>query len=292
MNPNSRLYKHTQELIIVLDEYTHWFMQLLRRIQYPKSTEELQGFNKPASFMKWLEKAERLKFQPEMLKSLYDVHNDMSLLADEIINETLKTAQTPEYAAFDKLMTFFEEFTLQIRRLGKDMLVEGGGLDDTTGLRSLEMLNEDYDKEMERVARQGKPFSLALVRINNEEEIAGNKKEAIRLVADLIRQSMRSFDDAYRVSDYEFVLSLKQADTDGGVIALKRLQNLLNKSDFEGRAPRILSCISEPAPGDDLDQLIENIRKELDACEQSDLGIIEFTDISPLQRFINQGDGE
>ena len=289
MSSNPAFDKHVQLLVDVLDEYTHWFMQLLRRIQYPKSAEELQTFNKPTAFIDWLEKAEGFELRAEALERLQDVHNDLSVLADTLVNETMKSEEAPEFNACDKLMTYFEEFTLQIRRLEKELFVDNSGFDDVTGLRSIAMLHDDYSKEMERVSRQGKPFSVAVVKIKNTDEISANKEEAIKLVSDLIKESMRSFDDAYRINDYEFVWALKQADTGGGMIALKRLENKLKAADLKGAMPKIISCIAEPAPGDELDQLIENIKSELNSFDDEDAGIIEYMDISPLQRFVKQG---
>lgn len=272
-------------LVPILDEYTEWFMQLMRRIMYPTDTQDLQTFSKPASFLQWLDVAQAEASQSDTIEQLNNLHDDLSKHADALINESLKTQAIPNYKAFDELMTLFEEFTLHIRRLEKDALLENSGLDELTGLRSRSTLGKDYNTEMERVARQGRPFTLAFVRINNFENIP-NGPDVVTFVADKIKQSMRSFDDAYRVSEHEFVLSFKQADMRGGLIALNRLHNSIEAGD---NAPLLLSCIAEPAPGDDLNDLIKNLTDELNGCGANESAIIEHVEMSALQRFVKQG---
>lgn len=282
-------YNHDERLKAlapILDEYTEWFMQLLRRIMYPKDTQEGQVFSKPSSFLQWLDLAEQEKFQADILERLTNLHSDLSVQADKLINESMKGADTPEYKEFDALMTLFEEFTLRLRRLEKDVLLENSGLDELTGLRSRGTLKKDYNTEMERVSRQGRPFTLAVVRIANYADIPGDKSAAVKMVADKIKQSMRSFDDAYRISENEFVLSLKQADMKGGLIALNRVHRFVEK---ESASLLMTSCIAEPTPGDDLDDLVKNIGEELDGLDDGESAIVEYVEMSALQRFVKQG---
>ncbi len=278
-------------LVPILDEYTEWFMQLVRRIMYPQSASGEQIFTKPLSFIDWLEAEENQDIDSDVARRLSELHTELSTQADTLINETLKSQAVPEYKGFHKLMALFEEFSLQVRRLEKDHRSDGAGLDDLTGLRSKSMLEKDYAKEMERVARQGKPFSVALLKINNFDEIKKGADEAIALVSEMIKKSMRSFDDAYRVSSHEFVLSLKQSDMKGGIIALKRINTFLAEEEGANMPvfPEVISCIAEPAPGDNLDELIENLSDELkDYVRDDNMGILEYTEISPLQRFVNK----
>lgn len=289
MSSDPRAAQHLQALVSVLDEYNQWYMDLLRRIQYPQDTRDHQEGEHPVSFLGWLKGAAQLDFKPQSLERLRNLHDELIEQAQNLSAEAAKTQAPPEYQPFDKLMTYFEEFTIQAYRLGKDAGVPNAGLDDVTGLRSNDALKEDFDKEMERVARQGKPFSIALIRISNPDEIVGNKDGAVDLVSKLIQQSMRSFDDAYQITEYEFILSLKQADTSGGLIALKRLNKMLENAELNGAMPKLLSCIAEPAPGDGLEELIQNIKQELNAHDGEGSGIIEYMDMSPLQRFVKRG---
>ena len=56
-------------LVPILDEYTEWFMQLVRRIMYPQSASGEQIFTKPLSFIDWLE-AEGPNLKPLLTHTL------------------------------------------------------------------------------------------------------------------------------------------------------------------------------------------------------------------------------
>jgi diguanylate cyclase (GGDEF)-like protein len=241
---------------------------------------------------------DRKPIPDEFAQRLTKLENDLGAKAEEILRAVKNTTEKPSFIAFDALSVLFEEFTHNIRRLQQDLLRENSGLDPMTGLRNTASLDVDLHREMERLARQGRPFSLALVRIDNLDAIteqAGvpRAEQVIRNVADMIRKSLRSFDDAYRITDNEFILSLKQADIRGGLRALERLRLELERKsivyDEKGNRtnPMTLSCcVAEPVPGEHTRDLIENLRADLHGADKSENIILEYHEMSPLQRFI------
>jgi len=48
--------------------------------------------------------------------------------------------------------------------------------------------------------------------------------------------------------------------------------------------------VAEPVPGDTLDELLANMRRDLDKWDEDGDTALEYQEKSPLQRFI--GDGE
>jgi GGDEF domain-containing protein len=158
---------------------------------------------------------------------------------------------------------------------------------------------KDLEREMERRSRRGKPFSLALVRIDRYDEIREmqNVDEHARLLmtlANMIRKCLRSFDDAYRSGEGEFIMSLKHADISGGTAALNRLRRLLEEEKIViGVAfPLSLSgCVAEPMPGDDLSLLLGNMRHDLGRYGEHGGAALEYHEISPLQRFVEDISG-
>ncbi len=283
------------ELAAVLDDYTEWFMLVVRRISYPQHTEEQKHLSKPESFALWMEEAGKSGFKDEAIERLNMLHDDLSQHAGKLISNSLESQQAPEFKGFDKFVTLFEEFLLHVRRLEIDSLLEDSGIDSLTGLRSEAALEKDLGCEMDRLARQGKPFSIALVRIDNFEEMkaTGDAKAVIKMVANMVQRSLRSFDDAYRFGENEIVLSLKQADISGGIKALERLKKeLLDRDDTDyGQAGLSLSsCVAEPTHGDNVNELIANLHSELDTCDKSESGaILEYFEVSPLQRYVKGG---
>ena len=51
--------KRLQGLIAVVDEYTEWFMQVVRRISYPLKGKNGKQFSMPDSFILWADEAQR-----------------------------------------------------------------------------------------------------------------------------------------------------------------------------------------------------------------------------------------
>ena len=45
-------------------------------------------------------------------------------------------------------------------------------------------------------------------------------------------------------------------------------------------------CVAEPVPGDTLDDLLDNMRRDLSQWDEKADQAVEYTEQSPLQRFI------
>lgn len=302
---NYDLDTHLKVLEAVLDDYTEWFLQVTRRIFYP--TEDHNNgktgvFTCPQSFESWVKETEKAgTMQAGVLQSLKDLHQDLCARADFLMSGSAKSRLPPPHSEFLKLTVLFEEFTGRIRRQEKDQLLGDSGLDTLTGLRSKDAMEKDIRREMDRLARQGKTFALALVRIDNfagmqagmtERELNDN----IKLVAEFVKKSMRSFDDAYRIDNGMFVLSLKQTGTTGGIKALKRLKMELDKSKATYKLNgtetllSLSSCIGEPNEGEEIMVFLENLKKDLDIYNQDKGSVVEYFELSPLQRYIRDKD--
>jgi diguanylate cyclase len=288
-----------KDLEPVLEDYTEWFLQVARYISYPGEGDKNRPQQKPASFTAWVQQAAKANFQPGTLKKLLDLHKDFISQAEKILDTTAKSGKPPAFKDFDRLATIFEEFSGHMRRIEKDCLLENSGIDTLTGLRNGAAIRKDFRREMERLARQGKPFSLALVKIDNLDEMGEENKGAyegaMEIVSTLIKCSLRNFDDAYRLDTNEFVLSLKQADMSGGIQALERLRGELMKQGAQvaiggKKIPLTLtSCIAEPMPGDSFDDLLDNLRVDLKAIGKEDGAVFEYMEMSPLQRYLKKG---
>lgn len=285
----------------VLEEHTEWFHGLVKSLFYAGEVDVGSLLGKPTSFAQWVSFAERDEsIQPEMLERLSVLHSDLFSTSDSLLQSVQQSGQKPSYKSFNTFMTLYEEFLSNVRRLEKDLLLEGNGYDLFTGLRSSKLLSVDVARELDRLARHGKGFCLALARIDNFSVMKENAQKSeldayIRLVSDLIKLSVRSFDDAYYMPDNEFALCLKQTDITGGVSALERLRKELERqgiqyNDGAGFKPLSISCcIAEPVAGDDVSQLIANLRADLKLSDaaQSDT-VLKYHEMSPLQRFMQQ----
>ncbi|NCT40629.1 MAG: diguanylate cyclase [Alphaproteobacteria bacterium] len=287
-----------KELTEISAEHLDWFMQLTKRILFVGEHAEGQNFSRPQSYTAWYEEAkESSEIDEDLLLSLNTRYERLVNLSDKLINNHLKFKKPSDYQDYDELTRFFEGFMDTLRRVEKEMILDKNGIDPDTGLRKKSVLKKELDREMQRLARQGKPFSLALIRLDHYDEIAKHEgehlPEYLKHIAELIKKSMRSFDDAYKMNDGEFILSLKQADVTGGVRALERLKELLQgysysfkSKELESKKASLSCCVAEPLPNDNLDNLLANMRNDLDTTDKNEDAVLEYYELSPLQRYI------
>lgn len=285
-----------QQLVPVMDEHAEWYGHVMRQAFYPGQGVQ---HSPPDSFKEWVASVEGEEFiDIQALERLGKTHAEMHAQAARLIAEGQAQGK-PAAASFENFVDIYDEFVLLVRRFERDCVLEDSGLDPVSGLRSRRVMRKDLEREMERRARRGKPFSLALVKIDRYEDIRAlqNVDEhgmLIGALGDMIRRCLRSFDDAYRSGDGEFIMSLKHADISGGTSALNRLRKLLEEAHIvfekDGQLlPLTLSgCVAEPLPGDDLDILLGNMREDLGRYgEVTGTGAaLQYHEVSPLKRFI------
>ncbi len=290
-------------LLPVLDEHGTWFHDFVEHLFYPDELTLIGTPKKPTSFAQWVVYANRQSsIQPEIVEKLTALHADVLRLSDVLLQSVQTSGVRPPHKDFNNFMTVYEEFMIYIRRLEKDLLTEGSGYDSFTGLRNKAMLNTDVTRELDRLARQGKSFCLALARIDNfadlnETASADEMSGYIKLLSSLIKLSVRSFDDAYYFGDGEFALCLKQTDVTGGISALERLRSELERqkisvhlSDGKEKLLSMSCCIAEPVDGDKPDQIITNLRNDLATAEDLKTDtVLKYHEMSPLQRYVREG---
>ncbi|MDB5491865.1 MAG: hypothetical protein JWO78_1714 [Micavibrio sp.] len=285
----------------VLDEHAEWFSRVIRHVFYPEKKMENDLLAIPDSFENWANVVSQIEgIQKESLDRVRRVHADMHEAAQNLIENPAHDAEKPAVKKFDTFVTFYDEFVSNIRRLERDAAVSDSGLDPLTALRTRHVMAKDLEREMERRARRGRPFCLALAKIDHYDEIRGLPQEvhdkAMQDVSEIIRLTIRSFDDAYRLPDGEFIMCLKQTEMSGGAAGLNRLRKLLEERApsymINGEEKRISlsACVAEPQPGDTIDVLIENMRGDMNRYSGEEETVLEYFEQSPLQRFvIDQG---
>ncbi len=294
--------KHSKVLLSILDDHSEWFHHLVQGLFYPEGGDALANIIKPTSFAEWsVYVISDDSIQPEIIDKLNALHHDLFVLSDMLVNKSIETQAIPCKDDFDKFITIYEEFFLFIRRLEKDSILEGSGYDLLTGLRNKKFFIPDIERELQRMARKGRSFCVALARIDNfaliKEHTEKNEAEGyIKLVSSLIKLSIRSFDDAYYLGNDEFALCLKQSEVSGGISALDRLRHelenqgvILSLGDME-RPLSMSCCIVEPIRDHDVKELIENLRLDLkdSNCDKTDT-VLEYHELSQLERYIQNG---
>lgn len=287
-------YKSTiglEAITPVLDEYVLWYGRLV------KSYFEGVPFHEPAPpvFSEWLVKAEGEKnISTDTADKVRRIHEGM-IHAAHSFTRKYAAREHPPLDEYNELTRHYEEFIQSMRRIELDQAVENSGFDERTGLRSVKLMADDYNREMERRARRGNPFSLALVKINNFDQKWREDEKPIlpmiRKVADQIKESLRSFDDAYYIGGEYFMLALKHADMLGSQAAMSRLNQAINSAhipppDDPLAEISVSSVISEPTKGDKLEDMLANMKKDLEGIDSKGT-VLQYQDLSPLQRYIH-----
>jgi diguanylate cyclase len=264
------------DLIHVLDEYARWFSGILSVVFYPDqtmktSTRHIDAFND------WLSR----QADNNSLRAISAAEQKCVAVAQKVLDQ--KTP--PPQDKFDDFISAYNNFVKLIRQYARNMVIGSAHIDPVTGLRTEDMARQEFKRELDRVTRDGKLFSVALLYINNHEA-----KSFVK-ITELIKRSIRSFDDAYILDNGNILLLFKQADSTGGVRALKRLKEMLSNNKDIPETVKVLSCIATPGDGDHYQTLVENMRARLDREPKDQQRILEYVELSPVERFMQQNDG-
>ncbi len=285
----------------ILDEHAEWFGRVMRHVFYPEASgeDDLQDISK--GFKEWASDSGAEFIDPEQLGRLESLHDELHKAAEKLLEASGKSGDKPDVKLMDAFVDLYDDFVMHIRRIEKDCFLADSGLDELTGLRSKQVMKKDLNREMERRARRGKPFVIILARMDLRDEILLSEGEEyfitkIKEAAEAVKKCIRSYDDAYRLDNAEFLLSLKHSDMAGGLSAVSRLRNILDEMMLEieidgTKKPMSLSyCLGEPMPGDDITELLAQLSNDLDENKDELDAIVQYHEVSPLQRYIEEID--
>jgi diguanylate cyclase len=261
---------------LLLDDYPAWFSQVLRGVFY----KENEAISADASKIVFPPLISEMPQKPPALDLLTKGQEDLHKLARAVLALPAK----PDLLMLDHFLQSYEGVVANLQRLEVDSTLSGFGIDRLTGLRSATAMIADLERELERRARRGQPFAIVLCRIDQMSE--ENKNVRLQKAAEALKICIRNFDDAYVSGENEFLASLKHSDAAGGLKFIERLKKTLERieADFT-----MSYCSAEPMPGDNLQDLISNVRLDLlDIAGKSHGGeAVKYEDVSPLQRYVH-----
>ncbi len=280
-------------LLPVLDQHVVWYGKIIKG--YFEGKPFTDPF--PEIFGTWITKAKKDKdVNEKTAERLERLHQEMMDSARIFVAKCNLAFETPPLDEYKEFTKYYEEFIQAIRRVERDHAIENSGFDEKTGLRSVRMLRGDIAVEMERVARQGNPFSIALLRVNNfkpiwdEPEYEEYAYAVVQGFGHKIKESLRAFDDAYYLGQSYFLLSLKHADMVGADAALSRLNKatkdktiLLPSGDVF--ALSTTAVVFEPSPAEKLDDMLANMKADIENADHT-MAVFKYNDLSPLQRYV------
>lgn len=289
-----------QALQPVIEELIEWHDRVVRRMFYVEEYGDNDLLDLPESFTRWADDpANSEVIGGVIIEQLRKTFIELRDLGIATVRLAAQSVEKPSVRAYDQLATIHEQFIGQLSRLQYDLAMADSGMDSMTGLRHAKALWQDMAREMERLARRGRPFCLALVQIESHDVIKAsqneeNYKKILAVVTKQIKKCIRSFDDAYYMGNGEFIMCLKQSEQAGGSAAISRLLRFMDEEDpkyMKDGQPAAVSldcCVAEPMPGDDIKELLDNMRADLGRYDIDNAPALEYIEKSPLQRMIEE----
>ncbi len=285
------------KLAPVLEDHAEWYGQTLRRIFYSEQFRNDPPLERPDTLQRWIDEESSDLIEKQLLQNVKRIHGELHEAAEKLMLESIRNPR-PDIKGFEGLEMLYEGFLVQLRRLERDVAQTDSGIDPASGLRNKVAMVAELERELERRARRGRSFCLALARIDDFEQMQrliqdDQQKQILAVLGRLIRKCIRSFDDGYRSGDNEFVMCLKHSDTSGGTTAINRLRNFLDQEQIKlpdgmgGFYPLTMSyCVAEPLPGDTLDDLMANMRADLETHKDGGDAAMEYKEQSALTRLV------
>jgi len=282
---------------IVIEEYVLWLRDVTQVMQGIMGVSALP--EPPETLLAWTKKEhDNQYYNQALLEAFQQVHMNLKV-QKSYIHECLNTNTPFEKDGMDQFFSEYNMVLSLVHAIAQDVQTVNFGYDLETGLLNEKVMFEDLSSELERRAREGNPFCLILAHIDHWSEMvkeleAEDRKMVMMKVSELIRQCVRRFDDAYRLRDGDFVMSLKQTKTTGGSSAVNRLKAMLEETglevEYKGQAIKLVMsfCLSEPVPGDTLQDLVENMQADMQKITQEEDGAsLEYIERSPLERYLD-----
>ena len=305
MSLSYEIDKRLKALAPVLDEHAAWHAGVVRFVFYPDVYDSNDCLTMPSSFMTWVNSERGGEYiESSVLDNLCNIHADLQRAALRVAEIAMSgEGGRPAIDIFDTMNALYDLFMIRLRQVEIDCVETNTGIDPLTGLRHRRAMDKDLANEMERRERQGRPFALALAQIDNfnalREKLSDDSfKKMLMDSSSLIKKCVRSFDDAYRSGEGEFIMLLKHSDLRGGSTAIDRLRGLLQEEPIgvrlvEGTLEQLTMsyCVAEPMLGESMAAMLENMRADLQKYDDTGGAALEYTEKSPLQRFV-QGDNK
>jgi len=287
----------TAELSSLLDAYVGWLLKFPTYFLYPEETQELQGMTALDAVDHWLAGLKESGFSERSFAQIEAVHLDVKRVINDFLETFAMRGLVPSYQDYLGLMALFEEFVA----LAKRVIAEKNGTGTQISsqfLRPITFLENDLQRELDRLSRNGKPFCLAYVRLMHSDEEAQEahilaNPEILEKVSEIFYEALRSYDDAYQISGSDLVVSLKQIGTYDALSTMERLARSLEKhgnvfKTVDGHSFQVsLSYyVLQQHPDKEPAEILELLKKNIDDIGNKSKKIFSYREVSSLQRFI------
>ncbi|HEY3027570.1 MAG TPA: sensor domain-containing diguanylate cyclase [Pyrinomonadaceae bacterium] len=141
------------------------------------------------------------------------------------------------------LHTVADQVTVAVNQAHLFAQIEQQALTDgLTGCYNRRSFEMQLEKDLHMATRQRQPLSLVMLDVDNFKQVndkSGHEAgdNALRMLADCLREELRGVDSAARFGGDEFAVILPQADNEGAMLVAERLRVRLEQTDVAGFGP-------------------------------------------------------
>lgn len=229
-------------------------------------------------------------------------HKTLDDNARTLIDRVFKNAARPTAEDLSMFMSAFQNVQVCLQTLERALHFALAERDPLTGFKTPRAVISDLMKEQDRRERKGLPFCIVLVRVDHVQYLEGPlhadlKRTLTLAAANLIRKSLRSFDDTYRLEEDMYLITLKQADVQDATRFSERLRDIMMNSGIhfdlngERHKPSLSFCIAEPLLGENLQEYINQMRTDMELGKTQVSRIVQFREISAIERYVREHGG-
>lgn len=179
--------------------------------------------------------------------------DELTGLVDEIVTETktIETRARNSQLELKSLRVTVDQANKEIARLEGELeqASEMVRHDPLTGTLNRKGLDEMLARETARMERRGSKLSLAMLDVDDFKKLNDSLghttgDEALKHLANVIRENIRPQDSAGRYGGEEFLILLPDTGLEDGLLAMRRLQRELTKRIFLHDNKKVLITFS------------------------------------------------
>lgn len=287
-----------QQIAPIMAAYSEWCDAVTRVLCYPEQCANTAMPDLPARFGTWLdEQGQNDLLDRKMLETLSVLHDELIATTEQCVSQVSEDGSKIDMTAFDNFKTLYENFIQRLKVVEESLYTMDIGLDAQTRLRNRRVMLKQLNMELERRSRGGPPFCMTLARIDNfsafkneleEDELA----EAIQKMAGVIKENLRSIDDAYRTQEGEFLFCMKQTDKPGCNAMINRIRKMVEDADISFKIGTrkihmtMSYIVAEPIPGDTIQDLLSFMKDDMDRYATDSDTTLEYLEQTRLQRYL------